>query len=100
MRSAALIRCSYSSPCALNQAKSSGSRCSVTSTGGCALRQVARSKKDADSGGISDVSIFSSGKASICSQLVFEEFFILVSLIAQRLSERNNANGVFAALRV
>jgi hypothetical protein len=45
---------------------------------------------------MSDVSIMSSVKASICSQLVFEELLILVSFMGQCLSERNDANGVFA----
>ena len=55
---------------------------------GGGFRQVARAKKDSDSGGMSDVSIMSSVKASICSQLVFEEFLILVSFMDQCLSER------------
>ena len=47
MRSAALMRCSYSGPCALNQAKVSGSKGSVTRMGGRSFRKVARAKKDA-----------------------------------------------------
>jgi len=74
------------SPCALNQPITSESTFRVTAIGDGGTRSVARAKNDSGKGGISEVSIVLSSRASTLSQLVSEGLFVAEAFMFQGLS--------------
>src|SRR5215210_8210843 len=97
MRNAAFIRCWNSAPCASNHFSTSSSTLRVTAVFLLGIRHSALAKNSSPKGGISEVSISSSDMLSIRAQSVSEGLCKLLSLMFQRLSQRDNPYHVFAA---